>query len=293
MFRLTPSVLFPALGETMSERSGVYNVGLEGYMLMGALTGYLGTYLTGNLAVGMLFGILTGMALSALHAYFVITHKANQILSGIAIWIFGMGLSAYLFRAINISSGVSTFEPVVIPGLSSIPGLGPVLFSQNAMVYLVLVMAGVFWFILFKTPFGLITRATGDNPLSVDIAGHNVFRIRYYNVLIAGAMAGMGGACMSLVTLNTFVENMVAGRGFVALALVIFGNWNPAMVLGAALIFTFVDALQINIQAAGSFIPYPFLLMLPYIVAMIILVFSGRKATGAAYLFIPYTKGQS
>jgi ABC-type uncharacterized transport system permease subunit len=293
MFRTSPVVLLPALGEVMSERSGVYNVGLEGYMLMGALFGYYGVYLTGNLAVGILMGIAGGMLLSLIHAYFTITHKVNQILCGIALWILGMGMSSYLFRAIAISGGVKFFRSIYIPVLSKLPIVGPVIFQQNAVVYIALSLVAVFMFVLFRTPFGLLLRATGDNPLAVDVAGHNVSLIRYANVLISGAMGGFGGAYMSLGILDRFIENMTAGRGFVALALVIFGNWNPLWILGGTLIFTAIDSFQLFIQAQGAVhVPYPFLLMSPYVIAVIILVFSGRRAVGATKLFIPYTKGE-
>ena len=293
MFRISPVLLLPALGEAMSERAGVFNVGLEGYMLMGALFGYYGAILTGNPWAGIAMGIVGGMLLSVVHAYFTITQKANQILCGIALWILGMGLTSFIFRAVEISGGAKYFEPVVVPGLSKIPLLGPVLFQQNAVLYITLLLVFFFAFVLFRTPFGLITRGTGDNPLAVDIAGRNVSLIRYANVLICGAMAGFGGAYMSLAILDRFVENMTAGRGFVALALVIFGNWNPWWILGGTLIFTLVDSFQIHIQAAGAIlVPYPFLLMSPYVIALIILIFSGRKAVGAAKLFIPYTKGE-
>lgn len=293
MFRISPVLLLPALGEMMSERSGVYNVGLEGYMLLGALSGYYGVYLSGNLAVGILMGIAGGMLLSLVHAYLCVTHKANQILSGISLWIFGMGISSYLFRAIEVSSGVEFFKAVHIPVLSELPIAGPVFFQQNVIVYITLGLVAVFMFVLFRTPFGLLLRATGDNPLAVDIAGHNVNRIRYASVLICGAMGGFGGAYMSLGILDRFIENMTAGRGFVALALVIFGNWNPLWILGGTLIFTAIDSLQLFVQAEGAInVPYPFLLMSPYVIALIILVFSGRRAVGALKLFIPYKKGE-
>jgi len=268
-------------------------VGLEGYMLMGALAGYYGVQSTGNLFIGILAAMGAGALLSLLHAYLCITHRSNQILSGIALWIFAMGFTSFVYRASDISEGVRSFQGVNIPGLTDLPIVGSVIFNQNIIVYISLGLVALFAFILYRTPFGLMLRGTGDNPLAVDIAGHNVFSIRYFNVLIAGAMAGFGGAYMSLAILDRFVENMTAGRGFVALAIVIFGNWNPLWILGGTLVFTLVDSLQIFLQAQGAVrLPYPFLLMSPYVIAIIILVFSGRKAVGATKLFIPYKKGE-
>jgi simple sugar transport system permease protein len=290
------ALVIPSLGEAISERSGVYNVGVEGYMLMGAISSYLVAISTGNLWLGIIAGMLAGMALSLIHAYLSVTLKANQIISGLAIWLFSMGFSAFIFRTVGVAGSIKGFASLHIPVLSELPIVGPILFQQNVLFYLALLLVVVFAIIMFRTRFGLIVRATGENPLAVDMAGYNVFRMRYISVLICGAMSGLGGAYLPLAVLHGFSENMTAGRGFIALCIVIFGGWNPWGILGGSLLFTFVDALQMQMQAAGVPVPFPLLLMLPYVITIIVLVgIVGviRKVTAPKKLAVPYTKGEA
>ncbi|MAF85265.1 MAG: branched-chain amino acid ABC transporter permease [Dehalococcoidales bacterium] len=289
-------LLVPSLGEAVSERSGVLNIGIEGYMLMGAVSSYLVAVTTGDLWLGIVMGMLAGMALSLVHAYLSITLKANQIVSGIAIWLFSMGFSTFIFRTVGIEASIEGFLPIYVPVLSEIPIVGPILFQQNVLFYISLLLIFVFTIILFRTPFGLTVRAVGENPLAVDMGGHNVYLIRYASVLICGAMAGLGGAYLPLAILRRFSENMTAGRGFIALCIVIFGGWSPWPMLGGSLLFAGADALQMRMQAAGVPVPAPLLLMLPYVVTIIILVgVIGviRKITPPRKLAIPYIKGEA
>jgi ABC-type uncharacterized transport system permease subunit len=294
--RMSFALVIPSLGEAVSERSGVYNVGVEGYMLMGAISSYLVVISTGNLWLGIIAGMLAGMALSLVHAYLSVTLKANQIISGIAIWLFSMGFSSFLFRTAGITEALKGFTAIHIPVLSELPIAGAILFSQNVLFYIALFLVVAFAIIMFRTPFGLIVRATGENPLAVDMAGYNVFKIRYISVLICGAMSGFGGAYLPLAVLNRFTENITAGRGFIALCIVIFGGWSPWPILGGSLLFAFVDALQMQMQAAGVAVPFPLLLMSPYVITIIILVgVVGviRKVAMPKKLAIPYTKGEA
>ena len=294
--RMTFALLVPSLGEAISERSGVYNVGVEGYMLMGAIASYLAAVTTGNVWFGIVMGMVGGAALSLVHAYLSISLKTNQIISGIAIWLFSMGFSSFIFRTVAITETFEGFAAIHIPVLSDLPGIGPVIFNQNVLFYIAILLVAVFALIMFKTRFGLIVRATGENPLAVDMAGYSVPKMRYLSVLICGAMSGFGGAYLPLAVLHRFSENITAGRGFIALCIVIFGGWNPWGILGGSLLFAFVDALQMQMQAAGVPVPFPLLLMLPYVITIIVLVgIVGvvRKAAPPRKLAVPYIKGEA
>jgi len=295
MLRMSFTLFIPALGETISQRSGVYNVGVEGYMLIGALSAYIGTNLSGNLWIGLAAGILGGMILSLIHAYLSITIKANQFVSGMALWLFSMGFSSYIYRTVGRTNNIEGLSSINIPLLSELPFIGRVLFSKNILFYIGLILVVIFYILFYRTRLGLIIRSTGENPFAVDMAGYNVSLIRYISVLICGAMSGLGGAYLPLVILHNFNENMTAGRGFIALCIVILGRWNPWGVFVGALLFAGVDALQMQMQAAGSNIPFPLLLMLPYVITIIILVGLGpilKKAVAPKKLAVPYEKGK-
>jgi len=289
------TLLFPALGEMLSQRSGVLNIGLEGYMLMGALCAYLGAVFTGNPWFGMAMGALAGMLTSLLYAYFTITLKSNQIIGGIAIWLLSMGFSSFIYRTVGVMESIKGFAPIQIPVLSELPVIGPILFQQSGFTYLGLLLVLVFAFILFRTSFGLIVRGTGQNPLAVDIGGHNVFLIRYISVLTCGAMAGLAGAYLPLALVYRFGENMTAGSGFIALGIVFFGNWNPWGILGGALLFSAFDMLQLQLRAMKVGVPAELLLMLPYVVTIAALVIIGRVLKGSnapRKLALPYLRGE-
>jgi len=294
--RMSFTLVVPALGEAFSQRAGVYNVGVEGYMLMASISSYLAVVFTGNLWLGIIVGMLVSMILSLVHAYLFITLKANTFVVGLGIWLLSMGLSSFIFRMTGIRSVIEGFAPIHIPVLSELPIVGPILFQQNVLFYIGILLVVIFAIVMFRTPFGLIVKATGENPLAVDIAGYNVSLIRYVSVLICGAMSGLGGAYLPLAVMYRFNENMTAFRGFMALAIVIFGRWNPWGILGGSLLFAFVDALQIRLQAMGVPIPYPLLLMLPYIVTIVVLVGIAaiiRRVAVPKKLAIPYIKGEA
>ena len=274
LVRATPIAL-AALCGVIGERAGVVNIGLEGIMLMSAMTSVMLATLTHNLYVGLLVGMLTGMIVAALHAVLVITFKVDQIISGVAVNIVGTGVSSFIsnrYLQVNVelnNSGV--FPNIPIPGLVKIPILGPVIFENNIMVYLMLILVAVIFVVLFYTRWGLRTRAVGEHPKAADTLGINVYLVRYVNVILGGMIAGMGGAYFTIGSVGRFDKLMTAGKGFIGLAAMIFGNWNPLGALGSSLIFGFADSLQIKMQILNIPIPTEFLQMAPYIVTIIIL----------------------
>lgn len=294
--RMSMPILLPALGEIFTQRSGILNLGLEGIMLMGALAGFAGTFFTQNLWVGLLAAVITGILFSLIMGFLSITVKANQVIAGTAITILGTGLSTFLFREMfgiqKLPPQIESFTPLEIPLLSDIPFLGPVLFNHNAMIYLTLILVVFTAFVLEKTPFGLQVRAVGENPRAADSKGINVALVRYLCVMIGGAFAGLGGAFLSIGFMNTFIDGMVAGRGFIAVAVVIFARWNPYRALGAALLFGGASALQMRLQAIGVPIPHQFLLALPYVLTILVLLSVSKKAEFPAAYTLPYSRSE-
>ncbi|MEA1926668.1 MAG: ABC transporter permease [Candidatus Auribacterota bacterium] len=295
--RMSVPILLPALGEIFTERSGILNLGLEGIMLIGAVCGFWGTYATGSLLVGLLAATAAGIIFSLIMAFLCITVRANQIIAGTAVTILGGGLSILIFRAVFgirlLPPSVEIFPPIHIPLLSKIPLLGPILFQQNLMVYLTWVLMIISGIVLFKTTFGLKVRAVGEHPRAADSRGINVALIRYICVMIGGGFAGLGGAFLSIGYMNTFLDQMTGGRGFIAVAVVIFSRWNPYGALGAALIFGGANALQLRLQAMGFPVPHQFLLAFPYLLTILALISVSKRAEVPAAFTIPYTRGES
>lgn len=295
--RTATPILICGLGLVFSARSGVVNIGAEGMMLIGALMGVVGSYLSGSVWVGVLAAMLSAVLVSLVFAYFTMTVRADQTVVGTAINTLGLGLTTTLSRVIfglnTAPPQIDAFSPVVIPGLSRIPILGPVLFSQSIPVYIILLAVPVAWFVMYKTDLGLRIRAVGENPKACDTVGIPVVRTRYGAILFSGLMAGFGGAFLSLGSLSFFAENMVAGRGFMAVAAVVFGRFSPLGVLGAALVFGAGDAVMFRLQAAGTEIPHNLLLMIPYVLTILALcgVVGGKqRSAGPAAAGKPYVK---
>jgi simple sugar transport system permease protein len=287
----TPLV-FAALGGMFSERSGVVNIGLEGLMLISAFAGVVGAFLSGSAVVALGFALAAGLIFALIHALMCVTFEADQIISGTAINLLALGGTGFLmvsiFGAGGTSPRVEGFGEVPIPLLGSIPVVGPALFSQSVLVYLMYVMVPVTFFVLFRTPFGLRLRATGESPEAVDTAGVSVGRMRYYGVALSGLLASLGGIYLSMGLLSAFTENMTGGRGFIALAALIFGRWNPIGAAGAALLFGF--ALAVTIQAPQDLIPQEFLQMIPYVLTIVALAAFGGRAIAPAAIGKPYRK---
>ncbi len=296
--RMAAPLLLAAIGELFAQRSGVTNLGIEGMMVIAALAGFLASYFTGSPWLGVLAAIIAGMLASLIHAFLSVSVGANQFISGIVLSLFGLGVTSYIFRVIvgipRVPPTANPLESIHVPVLSKIPVLGPILFQSNILVYLGLVLVPLSAFILFRTTAGLKIRAVGENPRAADSLGINVNRIRYLCIIFGGAMAGLAGVFLSLGHLNLFLEGMVAGRGWMAFALVFFGSWNPYRILGGALIFGGVEAFQFRLPAIGIVIPSKLLLMLPYIAVIIALLLTYRKKiiTPAA-LGVPYRRGES
>lgn len=292
--RATPIVL-AALCGVISERSAVINIGIEGIMLMAAQVAVITATVSGNLYVGLFFAIIIGGLVAALHAYLVIRFKVDQTVSSVAINIFGAGATAFISSRFMQSAGdvlnnSGTFPIISIPLLSKIPVLGPVLFENNLVVYLAIVLVIAMHILLYYTPWGLRTRAVGEHPKAADTLGINVYLMRYVNVIIGGMIAGLGGAYFTIGSVGRFDEAMTAGKGFIGLAAMIFGNWNPIGAYASSLIFGFADSLQVKLQILRIPIPSEFLLMAPYIVTMIILTGVVGRAVPPAADGQPYEK---
>lgn len=292
--RLAGPVLLAALGETFDELAGVLNIGIEGTILIGALTSFLISFQLGSPVLGVLGAILVGLLFNLFLAWMYIDVKANQVVVGIIFNLMALGLTSFASRAILGAQArpqkAAMFHELHLPLLSDIPILGPIFFSHSILVYITFALVFVSGFVLYRTKFGLKLRAVGEHPRAADTAGINVFRIRYIGVLISGAAAGMAGAYLVLSQLGIFRDNIVAGRGFIALAIVIFGRWNPYKAAIAALVFGAADALQLSLQIFAFNIPPQLLLSLPYVLT--ILAMSGLlgKATQPTALMTPYTK---
>ncbi len=264
-------LLLAAIGELVVERSGVLNLGVEGMMVMGAVGGFLGMIVTGNPFIGALVGVLFGMALSLLFAVLALSLATNQYATGLALTILGLGLSGLIGEPYVGRSAVRM--PVLdIPVLSDLPLVGRLIFGQDIIFYIsIALVVGVAWF-LFRTKQGLTLRAIGDNHASAHALGIKVIRYRYLAVLFGGACAGLAGAHLSLVYTPQWTENMSAGRGWIALALVVFASWRPFRVLAGAYLFGAVSIGQLHAQALGIGIPSQFLSALPYLATVIVLV---------------------
>ncbi len=270
----TPFV-YAALGELVTEKSGVLNLGVEGMMLVGAISGFIAMAKTGSLIVAILCGMSAGALMAFIFAVLTLTLMANQVASGLALTIFGVGLSAFLGLKYT-SIALPGVPEIHIPFLSDIPVLGRLFFSYDILIYSSLILfAAISWF-LYKTKAGLILRGIGEAPKSAHALGYNVIGIRYLAVLFGGAMAGLGGVYLSVAYTPMWVEGMVAGRGWVALALVVFATWRPARVMAGAYLFGGITIAQFHIQGFGIEIPAQLLSMLPYIATIIVLVFISR-----------------
>jgi general nucleoside transport system permease protein len=279
------AILFACLGELLSERSGVLNLGVEGMMLMGALGGVAVTIWTGNAWVGLFGAILAGAATASLHAIVTVGLRANQVVSGLALTLLGTGLSAFLGRNLVGKPLPDKFGDVSVPILGDIPKIGEILFQQSPLVYLSFVVAPIMWWFVFRTQAGLHLRSIGENPAAADAMGVPVNWLRFLYVIVGGGFAGLGGAVISLSTNPGWTEGMTAGRGWIAVALVIFAGWNPLWAVGGAYLFGGVQAGQFQLQTVGVGISAFFLNMLPYLFTIIVLVIASgdlaRKRIGA------------
>ena len=293
--RMATPLILAALGGTFSERSGVINIALEGIMLIGAFVAMAGSYYTGNPWMGILGAVIVGILISLIHAVVSISFKANQVVSGTAINIFATGITGFLLRVMFQRAGqspsVNDVSPWTIPIIKDIPFIGRIFGEQIPFVYFALIFVALSYWVLWKTPFGLRIRSVGEHPAAADSVGINVNKIRYISVMISGFFAGLAGASLSIGLLDVFVKNMSSGKGFIALAAMIFGKYTPQGALLAALLFGFADALQMLAQTLGiSVVPRQFLLMLPYVLTILALAGVIGRANPPAADGEPYDK---
>ena len=271
--RLATPYLYAAIGETFGQRSGVLNLGVDGQMLLGAFAAFYVAIKTGNLWLGILAAMIVGALMGLAMAFVTVNLHAEQGISGIGFYLFGLGLSDLLFqKLLGTVETVKGFPKVHIPVLSDLPVVGEIFFRQNVLVYIAFALVPIAWFVLNKTTLGLKIRAVGENPEAADSLGVSVARIRYFTIILGGTLSGVAGASLSIALLNVFQQNMTSGLGFIAVALVYFGAWRPWGVLGGALLFSLVNSLQLWIQVLGIPVPSDIAVMMPYILTILVLV---------------------
>jgi simple sugar transport system permease protein len=275
------SILFAALGETLSERAGVINLGIEGCMLVGALGAYAATAVTGNPWIGVLAGAGAGGLLALVHANLVLSRGANQLATGLVVLFLGLGATS-LFGSAYVGRTINAFEPIALPGLSRIPWLGDIFFNHDPLTYLAFLLGPAMWWLLFRSRWGLMVRAAGERSEVLTAYGRSPLRIQYLSVVGGGALAGIGGAQLATAYANAWFENMTAGRGFIAVALVIFAAWDPLKTMAGAYLFGAALALSPALQARGYGINQFALDAIPYIVTIGVLIFLGRRRLHAA-----------
>jgi simple sugar transport system permease protein len=295
-------ILYAGIGEIVTQRSGIMNLGVEGMMLVGAVTGFWATTVTDNLLVAVIAGALGGLAMALLHAVLAISFRVNQIVSGLALVTLGTGLSAFIGDAteppLTCCSGQFRFESVFGGGITELPIVGPLLFSHDIMVYASWLLAGLASYYIFRTPMGLSLRAVGENPGTADAVGIPVVRYRYLHTLIGGALAGIGGAYLSIAVLGAWQKGISAGVGWIAFALVVFSGWRPWRALFAAYVFGLLTGLNFTFQIIGVNIAGDFLAMVPFAMAILALIVvsarpeAARKLGAPAALAIPYAREQ-
>jgi ABC-type uncharacterized transport system permease subunit len=290
--RLATPYLYASLGETFGQKSGVLNLGVEGIMLLGAFAAFYTTFITENIWLGLLAAILVGGVMGLVVAVINVTLKAEQGISGIGVYLFGLGMSELLFqKTLGTVETVSGFPSLYIPFLSDIPIIGEIFFQQNALVYIAYLMVPIAWFILNKTTLGLKIRAVGENPEAADTLGVSVGRVRYFTEIFGGVMSGIAGASLSIALLNVFQQNLTSGLGFIAVALVYFGGWRPFGVLVGSLIFSMVNSLQLWVQVLNIPIPSDIAVMMPYVLTILALIVAVQRVRPPSALTKPYERG--
>jgi len=290
--RLATPYLYASLGETFGQKSGVLNLGVEGIMLLGAFAAFYTTFITENIWLGLLAAIVVGGVMGLVVAVINVTLKAEQGISGIGVYLFGLGMSELLFqKTLGTVETVSGFPSLYIPFFSDIPIVGEIFFQQNALVYIAYLMVPIAWFILNKTTLGLKIRAVGENPEAADTLGVSVGRVRYFTEIFGGVMSGVAGASLSIALLNVFQQNLTSGLGFIAVALVYFGGWRPFGVLVGSLIFSMVNSLQLWVQVLNIPIPSDIAVMMPYVLTILALIVAVQRVRPPSALTKPYERG--
>jgi ABC-type uncharacterized transport system permease subunit len=292
--RMATPIIFATLGEILSERAGVLNLGIEGIMLMGAMTGFLVTFTSGSIWLGVLAGAGVGMLLGLLMAFLAVYLGLSQHVSGLGITLFATGLAMFIYRlhfgSPTVPPIIQPFKQITLPLLSKIPVIGPGLFTQYSLTYIAWLLIPALSILLYKTKIGLKIRTVGENPVVADTVGVNVLLTRTLCLVVGGALMGVGGAFLTLAHQNMFLIDVIGGRGWVAIAMVIFGNWDPLKGAFGALIFGFLDALQLRLQGLGIAVSFHLFLMIPYLLTIVALISVSRKASIPASLLKPYRR---
>lgn len=292
---LSVPLIFGSLSGVLCERSGVVNIAIEGQLLFGAFSAAVAGTMAGNAWVGLAAAMLGSVLVSLVLAVFSITYRVNQVIVGVVLNVLVSGLTGFLFSSLLESDASAFNSPPRLPGLavpflSDLPLIGPVLFNQSVVGYLMFLAVFVVWFALYRTRWGLRTRAVGEHPKAADTLGVNVNRLRFTNVLLGGLLAGMGGAFFTLVSVSAFSRDMTAGQGYIALAALIFGRWNPVWAMLASLLFGFASNLQSVLSFLGTAVPSQFLSMLPYVITILAVAGLVGAARGPAASGVPYQK---
>lgn len=293
LFYVVPFIL-AGQGTMLGGRTGVFNVSQEGVMLLGSAIGFLVTYYTGSPLVGVLAAMLVGAVFGLALAYFTTTLKMDQFVIGLALFFVGFGLHTLIPKlALGIQSSlprIQTLGEVPIPLLSEIPILGEIFFKQNMFVYFAILLSIGLWYFMYKTKYGLEMRSVGENPLAADSLGINVAFWRYSMTILGGALIGMAGAYLPMEFAGTFTPNIVAGRGWIAIALTFFGGWAPHTILFGSMFFAGIDGLAVKVQVGNLGIPFQFLLMLPYLATILVMMFTFRRSRVPAFLGLNYDR---
>ncbi|MEM6585109.1 MAG: ABC transporter permease [Pseudomonadota bacterium] len=296
VLRIATPLIFGVLGALLCERSGVLNLGIEGIMTMGAMVGWLTVFLGADLWTGLLTAAVSGVVLGALHGFLTVSLGLSQHVSGLGITLFASSLAYYLYRLWvevgDLPPTIEPFQPISIPVLSEVPFLGEVLFQQSAPTYLALLCVALLAYGLARTPLGLAIRMTGENPQAVDTQGLDPIAIRIGAVMAGSALMAVGGAFLTMVAFNSFFPEMVQGRGWICIALVVFASWRPGKALLGAILFAFFDAFQLRLQTVVEGVPYQLFLMAPYVLSIVALVLVARRAQVPEALMAPYRRGE-
>jgi ABC-type uncharacterized transport system permease subunit len=292
--RLATPYLYASIGEAFAQTSGVVNLGVDGIMLVGGFAGFYIALNTGNLWLGLLAAAIVGLLMGLLMSFISVTLKAEQGISGIGLYMFGLGLSSLLFKElVGTVKTIDGFSPIRLPILGNIPVIGNIFFNQSLLVYFGFLLVPLAWWVLDKTTLGLKIKSVGQNPAAADTLGVSVDKVRYFSVCLGSVLAGLAGASLSLSLVNLFQENLTAGQGFIAVALVYFGGWRPLGILAGALLFSTVNAIQLWMQVLGANIPSDILIMLPYILTIAALTIAVNRARQPAALNKPFERGEN
>lgn len=295
MIRIATPLLFATIGELYAERSGVLNLGIEGIMLLSAMTGFSAAYFTGSLWLGITAAMLTGAVSGVLMGVLTVTFGLSQHVSGLGLTLLNSGLAFFFYRVIfgqpSFPPNIEPFHTVALPLLADIPILGPVMFNMYALSYLAIILIPVTAFVLYRTPWGLHLRTVGESPHAADSAGVSVAAVRYQALIVSGMLMGIGGAFLSMAQFNAFTFGVISGRGWVCIALIVFGQWNPWKSALGAFLFAFIDALQLRLQASALIdVPYQIFLMMPFVLTIVAMAMVSRNARVPAALLTPFRK---